>query len=554
MGECESTEKPIVAAVRQALDEHILVSASMSVSTQGGRFQVSFDERRNVTAMGQVSFFGEFLDLTGVFENWVRECPLVYTSGNAPDVRDVLGTWVLAILDGQHRYAHVARFRGDGVAPAILGMNRVVGDESLRRGLKVIAPAPDKNHSEEQREQQQRQLKQAEDWMEQSLFDSVKHALGVDWILDCDATIKLLYGHQSGAEIGYNPRKPGRPSHSVHTYWVANLRLVLLAEVQSGKSTSAAHSLPGLKKLLLKLPREQRPRLVRGDCAFGNERVMCDLEEIDQAHLFKLKQSKNVKRLIKQLGLQTEWVNVGQGWEAHEDTLRLVGWSKSRRVIVMRRQVKQEISDKKSKNARTKSSTTPPKGKESQQLSLALFGGSDPAKVYEYAVLVTNTAYPIDAIGQLYRDRADCENGFDEMKNQWGWGGFSTQDIERCNLSAQAVALVYNWWSWYVRLAHPMGRLEAITSRPLLLAAVGRMTEHSGQRHILISVTHAAVDQVKSFISNIRKGLQHIRETAPQLPEGSRWRALVCYIVGKILAIKPTSRPNATAPPVLVMQ
>jgi len=38
-------------------------------------------------------------------------------------------------------------------------------------------------------------------------------------------------------------------------------------------------------------------------------------------------------------------------------------------------------------------------------------------------------------IGQLYRDRADCENGFDEIKNQWGWGGYSTQDIERCALS-----------------------------------------------------------------------------------------------------------------------
>ena len=31
--------------------------------------------------------------------------------------------------------------------------------------------------------------------------------------------------------------------------------------------------------------------------------------------------------------------------------------------------------------------------------------------------LLTDVAYPIKAIGQLYRDRADCENGFDELKN-----------------------------------------------------------------------------------------------------------------------------------------
>ena len=53
-------------------------------------------------------------------------------------------------------------------------------------------------------------------------------------------------------------------------------------------------------------------------------------------------------------------------------------------------------------------------------------------KVWEYTVLVTNGDYDLDAIGQLYRDRADCENGFDELKNQWGWGGYTTQDMERC--------------------------------------------------------------------------------------------------------------------------
>jgi uncharacterized protein YegP (UPF0339 family) len=30
--------------------------------------------------------------------------------------------------------------------------------------------------------------------------------------------------------------------------------------------------------------------------------------------------------------------------------------------------------------------------------------------------MVTDVAYPIESIGQLYRDRADCENGFDELK------------------------------------------------------------------------------------------------------------------------------------------
>ena len=125
------------------------------------------------------------------------------------------------------------------------------------------------------------------------------------------------------------------------------------------------------------------------------------------------------------------------------------------------------------------------------------------------------------------------------MKNQWGWGGYTTQDLERCNLSARAVALIYNWWSWYVRLAHPPTRLEAITSRPLLLAGVARLTEHAGQSRLLLTLTHAAGDLIKTMVANVRKGLDTILATAPQLTKRERWTALVRYIVEKIIETKP---------------
>ncbi len=56
------------------------------------------------------------------------------------------------------------------------------------------------------------------------------------------------------------------------------------------------------------------------------------------------------------------------------------------------------------------------------------------------------------SIAQLYRDRADSENGFDELKNQWGWGGYVTQDLKRCRFMAKIVALIYNWWNIFARL------------------------------------------------------------------------------------------------------
>lgn len=539
MGEAEFEQKGLVATVGGALAQQAEAAAELRVTTPGGRFQVRWDDKGSATALGQLAFFAEFLEVSGLFERWVAGCPLAYTSPNAPQVRDVLGTWLLSILDGQRRYAHVTGLRGDAVAPQILGMTKIVSDESLRRGLAHLAPTL-KRCPEAQRAGREAQLARSAQWMDEALAQSTRQALSTGWILDADTTVKPLYGHQDGAQISYNPTKPGRPSHVIHTYWIANLRLVLDAEVQNGKAHAARHSLPRLVSLLKELAPEQRPRLVRADNAFGNEPVMAALEEIGQTYLSKLRQSPGVKVLIERLWSSSDdWENVGGGYYAVETRLKLSGWSRARRVVVVRRALKAPLA-----------AEEPATGKRAKRQQSLQFAQALPVKLWEYAVLVTNADYDLEAIGQLYRDRADCENGFDELKNQWGWGGYTTQDLERCNLSARAVALIYNWWSWYVRLAHPKTRLEAITSRPLLLSGVARLTQHAGQCRLLLTLTHAAGDQIKTMIANVRRGLDTIVATAPQLPQSERWHALVRYIIDRIIGAKPGNHPRtALAPP-----
>ena len=539
MGEAEFESKALVEAVHGALAELATVAAEVSIGTPGGRFQVRWDEGGSATALGQLAFFAEFLEVSGLFERWVACCPMAYTSPNAPATRDVLGTWLLSILDGQRRYAHVAGLRGDAVAPQILGMKKIVSDESLRRALAHLAPTPSPRYPEAERLRREAQLARSAKWMDQALAESTREALSTDWILDCDVTVKPLYGHQDGAEISYNPTKPGRPSHAIHTYWIANLRLVLDAQVQSGKEHAARHSLPHLRRLLDALPPEKRPRLVRGDLAFGNDVVMTDLESQAQAYLFKLRQSVGVKSLIERQWSRQDWQSVGQGFDAVEASLKLAGWRQARRVVVLRRAVRDCLIDEgKAKNKRSP-----------RQQGLHFAEPMMPVKLWEYAVLVTNTDYDLEAMGQLYRDRADCENGFDELKNQWGWGGYTTQDLERCNLSARAVALIYNWWSWYVRLAHPKSRREAITSRPLLLAGIARLTHHAGQARLLVTLTHASGDLIKAMMANVRKGLDSILATAPQLRNTDRWPALVRYILARLFDAKPPPTPWTGAQP-----
>ena len=44
--------------------------------------------------------------------------------------------------------------------------------------------------------------------------------LELKWALDVDATIKVFYGHQKEARVGYNATKPSRPSpvYQTHDY------------------------------------------------------------------------------------------------------------------------------------------------------------------------------------------------------------------------------------------------------------------------------------------------------------------------------------------------
>lgn len=295
--------------------------------------------------------------------------------------------------------------------------------------------------------------------------------------------------------------------------------------MKAGDQHSSSHSLPGLLELLDGLPATQRPKIVRGDCAFGADPTMRALEERGQSYLFKLRLSTNVKRMIERVFAQPGWRDAGQGWEGLESELTLLGWKQSRRVVVMRRALHGDV--------------TIARGDDRQQSLGFLEAERDNGKRirgYEYAVLVTNLSYEILTLGQLYRDRPDAENSFDELKNQWGWGGFTTHDLHRCRLSARAVALVYNWWSLYVRLANPEQRREAITSRPWLMTSVGRRTEHAGQTTITLTGMHAEFARAREALVRVSGLLQAwVKDAAEQLDGVSVWHRC-CGHLKRLLA------------------
>ena len=447
-------------ALRAAGDDSL---GQVRMETPGGTVFVEWDPHAPLTPIGQLVFFVQFLDLCGHFERLCQTCPVRLTSSNAPDTRDVLGTFLMGILCGQHRYAHLSALRFDPINPGLLSHHRDENRRTFRRG---------------------------------------------------DGAWRLHQWRGSGGH---------------HSYFIGTLRVCLDVEVESGDRCAAKHAHAGLWKIIDELPPERRPALVRGDLAFGEEKLMSQCEERGQKYLFKLRQSPKVKMLIKQVERSGKWEDAGQGFEGIESSLRLVAWSRERRVIILRRPVKK------------KQPTSDLPLLENSGISV------EKAPTHEFMVLITNEALPILGVAQLYRDRADVENCFDELKNQWGWGGFTTKDQARSQTMARLVALVYNWWSLFVGLIDPSKHAEAITSRPQLLHGVARKTQSGRQTTLSITSPHNRAAHTQERQTWVGRFLSALKTVAEQLSRFDIWRIILSCVFVRFLRGRIIGCPSSDA-------
>ena len=149
---------------------------------------------------------------------------------------------------------------------------------------------------------------------------------------------------------------------------------------------------------------------------------------------------------------------------------------------------------------------------------------------YEWHALVTDLGYDPRAVSKLYRERGDCENIFDEMKNQWGWGGFVTQDMKRTAIAAGLSAFVANCWNVFCRLGGDGSHQEAATTRRRLQTCVARISSHGRRRTVTIFTS--GKDFACRMFAEISNALERI-SSASQLKVEERWQLLIYYAFRK---------------------
>ena len=118
------------------LSEAFASAQTVDIPAFGGKLDVSWNPGSQVTQWGGLAYFVSYLKTSGLFDRLVEDAPFRYRSPNAPKVRDVVGTADLAIVCCFSRYVHVNRLRNDAVLAALLGLGRIVCEDSVRRALK----------------------------------------------------------------------------------------------------------------------------------------------------------------------------------------------------------------------------------------------------------------------------------------------------------------------------------------------------------------------------------------------------------------------------------
>lgn len=151
--------------------------------------------RRTYPFWGSLVPWAAFQKRSGVLEGLAATCPVKRTSPNAAPVYDILTSFGLTGLCDGRRFAHVQRLREDPTLDELLGLERVVSDDTLRRFMARVPEA------------------EGASWVAaaaQRLWGALPDKLILDW----DSTVQTQYGHQEGAEVGYNPQKRGAQEFS----------------------------------------------------------------------------------------------------------------------------------------------------------------------------------------------------------------------------------------------------------------------------------------------------------------------------------------------------
>ncbi len=273
-----------------------------------------------ISPFGGLASFISFLGQIGFAGQVQQHLPFAEpASNNAIPLAHALTAFLMSVVVGARRFAHCEWRRADRVLHALLGMARFPGDDTIRNFFLRFGQADI-----------ERFWRPLWRW----LLRLVK-CPAAGFSLDLDSTVFCREGQQEGARKGFNPRRQGRHSH--HPL-LAEAQFILHGWLRSGNTGPARGVIPFLQEARALLPEGTWLRTVRADSGFFDGAFLDFWEERCLPYVVVARLTSSLKR--QGAGIK-DWTVVDAHHAAGEFTVKLFGWSKERRFVVVRERVRE---------------------------------------------------------------------------------------------------------------------------------------------------------------------------------------------------------------------
>jgi hypothetical protein len=350
-----------------------------------------------LTHFGGVYFFHEFLRVLQLRHFLAQQLSYPRRNGRY-SVPQMILALVYPIILGLDRIETASFLRSNGTFQYLTGLPSFPDPQTLRRFL-LQAP-----HGFWE------QLHRVNDRLLQKFIHVPEHRSRL--ILDLDSTVVTVFGHQDGAEVGYNPRARGKRSYNPLLCIEANSSYLWDTELRAGNTGTWDGSVELLDTCFANVPPDIREVRVRADAGFGFHPVFQALEARPAEYAVVARLTPAFRRLLPGL----RYAPVHRNWEMADIEHRSLGWPKPRRFVVARRFISEE---------------------ETQPTLFALGR-------YVYRAWVTNLSLTPAGVWYFYDGRAAMEPRIGELREDYALRKIPTRSFEANALYLEIIRLAYN--------------------------------------------------------------------------------------------------------------
>lgn len=422
--------------------------------------QIEFTDKE-ITPWGGMSLLKQMLDRID-FETVLRNADLpAQRSNRGYPPEQLFINFLVGVWCGANCFEHLEVTRHDRAIGEIFEWRRMPGHRAFRRYFQKFDQGVN-----------QRVFTLLYQWFFNNLHLD-------NYTLDFDSSVLTRYGTQQGAKRGYNPRKPGRPSHHPLMAFVAECRMVANCWLRPGDSYTTNNFLGFLEDTRQKL-QGKKISLLRADSGFYSKEVFDYLEQEGLPYVVACRFYRPIKT---KLVSHRSWLKLDEGIEIAETTFQAEDWKAPRRLVMVRQQI----------NKRPKAT-----GKQ-----LRLFEDESIYRNYRYSCFVTNLDFSAKMVYDLYRNRADAENRIKEVKYDFGFESFNCNDFWATEAMLNVVMLAYNLMSLFrqavmgTKVQHQMKTL-----RYKVFAIGGYLIKNGNSRILKLSMQMKRRDWFKGLWSS----------------------------------------------------